>query len=50
MRKALTLFGIAFVAYFLFSEPEGMADVISTIGSGFADAFESIITFFTELF
>lgn len=50
MKKALIILLIAFLVYFLLSEPEGMADVLSNIGSWFADLFNAIITFFTELF
>lgn len=50
MKKALIILLIAFVVYFLLSEPEGMADVFSNLGGWFADLFNAIITFFTELF
>ncbi|WP_166355213.1 hypothetical protein [Phytoactinopolyspora limicola] len=50
MKKALIILLIAFVVYFLLSAPEGMAGVISSIGSWFGDLFNAIITFFTELF
>ncbi|WP_158542870.1 hypothetical protein [Phytoactinopolyspora halophila] len=49
MKKALIIFLIAFVVYFLLAEPEGMADMLSSIGSWFGDLFSAIITFFTEL-
>ena len=50
MKKALIIVLIAFVVYFLLTQPEGMAGALGTIGSWFVDAFEAIITFFSELF
>lgn len=50
MRKIIIILVIAFVVYFLFQDPEGLADIIGGIGEFFADLFESIIDFFTELF
>ncbi|MGH8828571.1 MAG: hypothetical protein ACRDVZ_13455 [Jiangellaceae bacterium] len=50
MKKALVIVLIAFVVYFLLTEPEGMADVIGNIGEAFGAAFEAVITFFNELF
>ena len=50
VKKALIILGIAFLVYFVLTEPEGLADVLGNIGDAFADFFESIITFFTELF
>lgn len=50
MRKALTIILIVFVVYFLVTNPEGLANVLSNIGSWFADAFQAIIRFFQTLF
>lgn len=50
MRKVLIILLIAFVVYFLFSDPDGMAGALSDIGDFFVDFFDSIITFFRELF
>lgn len=50
MKKALIILLVAFLVYFLLAEPEGMADVLGSIGSFFSDLFDAIITFFTELF
>ena len=50
VRKALIIILVIFVVYFLVTNPEGMADVLGNIGEWFADAFQAIITFFTELF
>lgn len=50
MRKVIIILVIAFIVYFLLTQPEGMADLLGGIGSWIADLFEAIITFFTELF
>jgi hypothetical protein len=50
VKRTLIILGIAFLVYFVLTEPEGLADVLGNIGEGIADFFESIITFFTELF
>ncbi|HSK25337.1 MAG TPA: hypothetical protein VK894_00315 [Jiangellales bacterium] len=49
-KKVLTGLAIAFAAYYLITEPSGAADAVSGAASAVADAFESVITFFTELF
>jgi hypothetical protein len=50
VKKPLTWVVIAFLVYFLVTQPAGMADVLSTIGSWFADVFQAVIVFFGELF
>ncbi|PSL06159.1 hypothetical protein CLV30_103314 [Haloactinopolyspora alba] len=50
MKKALIILGIAFLVYFVLTEPEGLADLLGSFGDAFADFFEAVITFFTELF
>ncbi|MBB5790655.1 MULTISPECIES: hypothetical protein [Jiangella] len=50
MRKALIILGIAFLVYFVLTEPEGLADLLSELGGGIADFFDGVMTFFTELF
>ena len=50
MKKVLIIVSIAFVVYFLITQPEGMADILGNIGSGIGDFFEGVMTFFTELF
>jgi preprotein translocase subunit SecG len=50
VKKALIILGIAFLVYFVLTQPEGLADVLGSIGDGIADFFEAVITFFTELF
>jgi hypothetical protein len=49
-KKVLTILAIAFAAYYLITEPSGAADAVSGAGAAVGDAFESVITFFTELF
>lgn len=49
-KKVLTILAIAFAAYYLLTEPSGAANAVSGALSAVADGFESIITFFTELF
>ena len=50
VRKALIILGIAFLVYFVLTEPEGLADLLGEIGNGIADFFDAVMTFFTELF
>lgn len=50
MRKVLIILLIAFLVYFLFSNPEGLAGAISDIGDFFVNFFDAIIEFFSELF
>jgi hypothetical protein len=50
VKKALIILGIAFLVYFVLTEPAGLADLLGEIGSGIADFFEAVMTFFTELF
>ena len=50
VKKALIILLIAFLVYFVLTQPEALADVLSSIGDGIADFFEAFITFFTELF
>lgn len=50
MRRALIILGIAFLVYFVLTEPEGLADSLGGIGDGIADFFEAVITLLTELF
>lgn len=50
MRKALIILGIAFLVYFVLTEPEGLADLLGELGNGIAEFFDAMMTFFTELF
>lgn len=49
-KKALTGLVIAFAAYYLVTEPAGAADAVSGAGAAVGEAFDSVVTFFTELF
>jgi hypothetical protein len=49
-KKVLAALAIAFAVYYLITEPQGAADAVSGAASVVVDAFNSIITFFTELF
>ncbi len=49
-KKVLTFLAIAFAAYYLLTEPTNAANAVSGALSAVADGFDSIITFFTELF
>jgi hypothetical protein len=50
VKKVLAALAIAFVAYYLITEPQAAADAVSAAASALVSAFNSIITFFTELF
>jgi hypothetical protein len=49
-KKLLTWFVIAFVAFYLFTEPQNAADAVRGAFSAVGDAFGSLVTFFTSLF
>ncbi len=49
-KKVLTVLAIAFAAYYLITDPAAAAGAVSGAGEAVASLFESIITFFTELF
>ncbi|HEU4541252.1 MAG TPA: hypothetical protein VFR23_09005 [Jiangellaceae bacterium] len=49
-KKVLTVLAIAFAAYYLITAPSAAADAVSGAASAVASVFESVITFFTELF
>ena len=49
MKKYLSWAAIAFVAFFLFTSPEGAADIVSSAFSGLASAGESLSTFVNSL-
>jgi hypothetical protein len=50
IKKVLTVLAIAFAAYYLITAPAAAASAVSGAGAAVASVFESIITFFTELF
>jgi hypothetical protein len=49
-KKVLTVLAIAFAAYYLITAPAAAADAVAGAGEAIASVFNSIITFFTELF
>lgn len=49
MKKYLTWALIAFGAFFLFTAPEGAADIVESIASGLMSAANSLSTFVTSL-
>lgn len=49
MRKLLVLLFVAFVIYFLVSDPDSMASGLRDIGGLVVDFFDSVIRFFREL-
>jgi hypothetical protein len=49
-KKLLTWFVIAFVAFYLFTEPQSAADAVRGAFSAVGDAFGSLVTFFSSLF
>jgi hypothetical protein len=50
VKKVLAALAIAFLVYYLITQPQAAADAVSAVGSALVSAFNSIITFFTELF
>jgi hypothetical protein len=50
VKKIVTWVAIAFVAFYLISNPEDAAGAIRGIGSWFAQGFQAIITFLTSVF
>ena len=50
MKKVLAALAIAFLAYYLITQPQAAADAVSAAAAAIVSAFNSIITFFTELF
>jgi hypothetical protein len=50
VKKIVTWVAIAFVAFYLLSNPQDAADAIRGIGGWFADGFQAIITFLTSVF
>jgi hypothetical protein len=53
VKKLILLVGALFIAFWLFQDPQGLADVASTFGEKGWDVtqqlFESIISFVSEL-
>ena len=50
VRKAVILLAIAFVAYYLVTEPVGAADAVKQAASAVGDGFESLVAFVSRLF
>ncbi|MBD0292416.1 MAG: hypothetical protein ICV70_02430 [Jiangellaceae bacterium] len=50
MRKLLIILAVAFAVYFLLTAPSTAADAVAGVGSALAEGFQSVVTFFTELF
>ncbi len=50
IKKLLIWVAIAFVAFYLVTQPTGAADAVKGAASGVESAFGSIITFFSSLF
>jgi hypothetical protein len=49
MRKLLGIVVIAFVVFYLFSQPNNAADAVRGAFSLVKDAFDALVTFFTAL-
>lgn len=50
VKKIVTWVAIAFVAFYLLTNPDDAAGAIRGIGSWFADGFQAIIRFLTAVF
>jgi hypothetical protein len=50
VKKIVTWVAIAFIAFYLLTNPEDAAGAIRGIGSWFADGFQAIIRFLTSVF
>ena len=48
-RKALVLLVIAFVVFYLITQPEGAADAVRGAVAAVGDAFDAIMRFFNAL-
>lgn len=49
MKKFLTLLVVAFVVWYVYTNPASAADAVQGIGGFFAGLFTSIQTFLTQL-
>lgn len=49
MKKYLSWAAIAFVAFYLFTSPEGAAGIVESAASGLMSAADSLSTFVTAL-
>lgn len=50
LKKVLLWLTIAFVVYYLVSEPVNAADAVKGAASAVGDAFESVVSFLSRLF
>jgi hypothetical protein len=50
MRKLLVLLVVAFVLFYLFTQPHNAAQAVRTSANALVDAFNSIIAFISALF
>ena len=49
MRRILAFTAVALLVFFIITQPETAADVVQTIAAVLVDAFDAILTFFSEL-
>lgn len=49
-KKIVTWLAIAFIAFYLITNPEDAAGAVRGIGGFFGNAFEALIRFFTNIF
>lgn len=49
VRKAVTILAVAFVAFYLLTEPESSADAVRGALGGLHDGAEALVTFFRSL-
>jgi hypothetical protein len=49
VKTFLTILVVAFIVYYVLTEPSAAADGVSTLLSALATGFNAVITFFSEL-
>lgn len=49
-KKVVTWVAIAFVAFYLVTNPENAADLVRSAGSGIASLFDAVIRFLSSVF
>ena len=50
MKTFLTILVVAFIVYYVLTEPSAAADGVNALLSALASGFDAVITFFTQLF
>ena len=50
MKTFLTILVVAFIVYYVLTEPSAAADGVNAVLSALASGFNAVITFFTQLF